>query len=204
MNRKKKLLIIQISFLVLGLLIVAFTFYQKDSKKNTKIVSKEIKEQINKNLNDGENDSDVFYNVSYSGLDLSGNRYILKSREARTDRSQPEIINLKTVDAFFYFKDGTVLKIKSRECIYNNKTFNMKFSNEVKANYEGRTLFSENAEYNNSEKFLLVSDKVIIKDLKSEMRADKLFFDLNKNTLDISSYNDNNINANINYNEKKF
>ena len=204
MNRKKRLLIIQSSFLILGILIVAFTFYQKDSNENTKIVSKEIKEQINKNLNDGENDSDVFYNVSYSGLDLSGNRYILKSKEARTDRSQSEIINLKTVDAFFYFKDGTILKIKSKECIYNNKTFNMNFKNDVKANYEGRTLFSENAEYNNSKKFLLISDKVIIKDFKSEMRADKLFFDLNKNTLDISSYNDNNVNANINYNEKKF
>ena len=204
MNRKKRLLIIQSSFLILGILIVAFTFYQKDSNENTKIVSKEIKEQINKNLNDGENDSDVFYNVSYSGLDLSGNRYILKSKEARTDRSQSEIINLKTVDAFFYFKDGTILKIKSKECIYNNKTFNMNFKNDVKANYEGRTLFSENAEYNNSKKFLLISDKVVIKDLKSEMRADKLFFDLNKNTLDISSYNDNNVNANINYNEKKF
>lgn len=204
MNRKKRLLIIQSSFLILGILIVAFTFYQKDSNENTKIVSKEIKEQINKNLNDGENDSDIFFNVSYSGLDLSGNRYILKSKEARTDRSQSEIINLKTVDAFFYFKDGTILKIKSKECIYNNKTFNMNFKNDVKANYEGRTLFSENAEYNNSKKFLLISDKVVIKDLKSEMRADKLFFDLNKNTLDISSYNDNNVNANINYNEKKF
>ena len=204
MNRKKRLLIIQSSFLILGILIVAFTFYQKDSNENTKIVSKEIKEQINKNLNDGENDSDIFFNVSYSGLDLSGNRYILKSTEARTDRSQSEIINLKTVDAFFYFKDGTILKIKSKECIYNNKTFNMNFKNDVKANYEGRTLFSENAEYNNSKKFLLISDKVIIKDFKSEMRADKLFFDLNKNTLDISSYNDNNVNANINYNEKKF
>ena len=204
MNRKKRLLIIQSSFLILGILIVAFTFYQKDSNENTKIVSKEIKEQINKNLNDGENDSDIFFNVSYSGLDLSGNRYILKSKEARTDRSQSEIINLKTVDAFFYFKDGTILKIKSKECIYNNKTFNMNFKNDVKANYEGRTLFSENAEYNNSKKFLLISDKVIIKDFKSEMRADKLFFDLNKNTLDISSYNDNNVNANINYNEKKF
>ena len=90
MNRKKRLLIIQISFLVLGLLIVAFTFYQKDSKKNTKIVSKEIKEQINKNLNDGENDSDVFYNVSYSGLDLSGNRYFLNQ-----ERLEPIDLNLK-------------------------------------------------------------------------------------------------------------
>ena len=36
------------------------------------------------------------------------------------------------------------------------------------------------------------------------MKADRLFFDLKKNTLDISSYNDNSVNANLNYNEKKF
>ena len=29
-----------------------------------------------------KNEDDIFYNIEYSGLDLVGNRYILKSKEA--------------------------------------------------------------------------------------------------------------------------
>ena len=31
-------------------------------------------------------DGDIFYNIEYSGLDLTGNRYILRSDEARTNK----------------------------------------------------------------------------------------------------------------------
>ena len=33
-----------------------------------------------------------FYNIEYSGLDLSGNRYILKSKEARNNKENQEIV----------------------------------------------------------------------------------------------------------------
>ena len=34
---------------------------------------------------------------------------------------------MKFVEAIFYFKDDTVLNVKSNEGIYNNKTLDMKF-----------------------------------------------------------------------------
>ena len=197
-DRKKKIKIIQLSLLVIGSLVLFFTYANKSDSPKEEIVSKEIQERIkNQNTNLPEN-SDIFYNIEYSGLDLTGNRYILKSKEAFNDKNNQEIVQMKFVEAFFYFKDDTVLEVKSDYGIYNNKTLNMNFKKNVKATYEGSELFAQEAEYSNVESFLTITDQVRVKDSKGTMFADKLLFDIKKKKLNIASFNDNKINANIN------
>ena len=198
MDRKKKLKLIQISLLILGSLIIFFTYLQKDKNFKENIISKEKQKKIKKSLADNNQKGDIFFDVSYSGLDLSGNRYILKSKEAESNKSQAELIFMKTVNAFFYFKDGSILEVRSNKAIYNNKSLDIKFNDDVEAFYEGSTMTAEKAEYSNSNNYLSISEKVIVKDIRGEMFADKLFFDLKKHTLDIGSFNDNRVNANIN------
>ena len=202
--RKKKLRIIQASLLIIGTFIILFTYFQNKQGENRNIISKETQKKIKDNLSKDNVDSDVFYDISYTGIDLSGNRYILKSQEARNNKSQIELISMKGVNALFYFKDGTVLKIQSNKGLYNNKTLDIKFEESVQAFYQDSTLYAEQAEYSNSKNFLSISKKVKIKDVRGEISADKLFFDLKKQTLDIKSSKNNKINANIDYNEKKF
>tara|TARA_A100001035_G_C27698747_1_gene461410 strand:- start:36 stop:641 length:606 start_codon:yes stop_codon:yes gene_type:complete len=197
-DRKKKIKIIQLSLLVIGSLILFLTYANKSDSPEEEIVSKEIQERIkNQNTNLPEN-SDIFYNIEYSGLDLAGNRYILKSKEAFNDKNNQEIVQMKFVEAFFYFKDDTVLKVKSDYGIYNNKTLNMNFKKNVKATYEESELFAQEAEYSNVESFLTIADQVKVNDSKGTMFADKLLFDIKKKKLNIASFNDNKINANIN------
>ena len=45
---------------------------------------------------------------------------------------------------------------------------------------------------------------VKVKDIRGDIFADKLFFDLKKQTLNIKSFNNNKVNANLKLNEKKF
>tara|TARA_B100001248_G_scaffold84254_1_gene61397 strand:- start:19 stop:624 length:606 start_codon:yes stop_codon:yes gene_type:complete len=197
-DRKKKIKIIQLSLLVIGSLVLFLTYANKSDSPKEEIVSKEIQERIkNQNTNLPEN-SDIFYNIEYSGLDLAGNRYILKSKEAFNDKNNQEIVQMKFVEAFFYFKDDTVLEVKSEYGIYNNKTLNMNFKKNVKATYEGSELFAQEAEYSNVESFLTIADQVRVNDSKGTMFADKLLFDIKKKKLNIASFNDNKINANIN------
>ena len=143
-------------------------------------------------------DGDIFFNIEYSGLDLAGNRFILKSKEALNKKASQEIVKMKFVEAFFYFKDGTVLKILSERGIYNNKTLDMSFDGNVKAKYEGSELFAQKAEYSNSKSFLIISNEVKVKDYRGTMFADKLFFDIKKQTLNIASTKNENVNANVN------
>ena len=44
-----------------------------------------------------------FIILEYSGLDLSGNRYIIKSKEAINNKNNQELVNMKGVNAYFLF-----------------------------------------------------------------------------------------------------
>ena len=131
-------------------------------------------------------------------MDLAGNRYILKSKEARSDEKNQEIVIMKFVEAVFYFKDNTTLEVFSDKGLYNNKTLDMNFEGNVTAFYQDSELFAEKAEYSNTNAFLTVMENVKIKDIRGTMVADKLLFDIKNQTLNIASFNDDKINANIN------
>ena len=202
-NRKKRLRFFQIGFFIIGILIIFFTYYNNDKKIEESIISKQTQKKIKDQLAEDDNKTDIFYNIEYSGLDLSGNRYMLKSKEAYILEKDIDIVNMSFVEATFYFKDDTILNVISNEGIYNNKTLDMIFNGNVQANYGESKLFANKAEYSNSESFLIISDKVKIKDIKGTMLADKLFFDIKNKKLKIASFNNNKINANINLKWKK-
>ena len=104
---------------------------------------------------------------------------------------------MKSVEALFYFKDDTILEVRSDFGTYNNKTLDMSFKQNVEASYEGSNLFAQKADYSNKKGYLTISDKVEISDSRGTMVADKLYFDIKKQTLNIASFNDKKINAKI-------
>ncbi len=200
MERKKKLRIIQLSLLFIGISIIIFTYADRKRDPVSDIFTKETQEKIRKQLSNQNQtaEGDIFFNIEYSGLDLAGNRYILKAEQATNKKENLEIVNMDKVTATFFFKDNTTLYVTSDNGIYNNKTLDMKFFNNVEATYEGSELYSQKADYSNSNSFLTISENVKIKDQRGTMVADKLFFDIKKQKLNIASFNDGKINANIN------
>jgi lipopolysaccharide assembly outer membrane protein LptD (OstA) len=198
MERKKKLRLAQIFLLIIGSVIIFITYFNVNKIPEKKIISKNTQQKIKKTLSNLPEDGDIFYNIEYSGLDLAGNRYILKSKEAVNSKTDLEIVNMVYVEAVFYFKDSTTLNIESNKGIYNNKTLDMIFKGDAKAYYEGSELLGEIIEYSNSKRFISVSNNVKINDFRGTVEADKLLFDLVTQKLDITAFNDTKVNANIN------
>jgi hypothetical protein len=196
-DRKKKVRFIQLSCLIIGILIVFFTYVDNKGKNKNIIVSKETEAEVKKQAADQSQSKDVFSNIEYSGLDLAGNRYLLRAKEASTTKEMPHLVNMSSVEAIFYFKDNAILKVWSKKGKYNNKTLDMLFRENVKGFYEGSELYAEKAEYSNSKSFLTITEKVKIKDIKGTMFADKLLFDIKKQTLNIASFNDKKISTNV-------
>ncbi len=195
-SRKKRLRIIQFTLLITSILLIYFTYYGNNLTKD-KIISKKEQKQLDEKLSDQSSKNDVFYNITYRGLDLSGNRYVLNAEEALNDENFAEKIYLKNVDASFYLKNNTILKVFSDEAIYNNKTLDMIFEKNVKAIYGNSELFAERAEFSNTNGFLTISKKVKVIDERGVLSADQLLFDVKKQNLDIVSFDKNKINANI-------
>ena len=201
-DRKKKLRLIQFFLLFFGLLAIYLTYYNKELNEDQNSISKKIPKK-NQNISE-EDERDLFFNIEYSGFDLQGNRYSLKSEEAYFDEFNPEIVYMKVVNSTFYFKDGTILYVKADNGIYNNKTLDMKFEQNVKANYINSELFADKAEYSNTKSFLSIYENVRISNIKGNLIADKLLFDITSQKLDITSFSNGKINANVNLNEKRF
>ena len=200
-ERKNKLLLIQIFLLFFGLLIIYLTYYSKEIKTEQESISEKIPKKTKENISE---EQDLFFNIKYSGFDMQGNRYSLESEEAYVDDLSPEIVYMKIVNAVFYFKDNTILYVKADKGIYNNKTLDMKFEQNVNANYLESELFAEKAEYSNSKSFLSIYENVRINDIKGNLIADKLLFDITDQKLNITSFSNGKINANVKLNEKRF
>ena len=73
----------------------------------------------------------------------------------------------------------------------------MNFYESVNANYGESQLFAEKAEYSNSKGFLTITKNVRINSSEGNLMADKLLFDIKNQNLNIASFNNNKINANI-------
>jgi len=198
MERSKKLKIIQIGLLISGLIIILFTYVIDNQISKKEISSLKVDKIIDKNLEENSDKIDIFYDIEYVGLDLAGNRYILKSKEAYTDKLLKDTINLKLVKATFYFKDDTVLNVYSDTGNYNNINLNMNFYGNVKATYQNSDLYAQRAEYSNSKSMLLISEEVEVQDSRGTLFADKLIFDIDNQKLNIVSNKNNKINTNIN------
>ena len=197
-SRKNKILLIQF-FLLVFVCLLLFLYSNFEKNKGNEILNETIKSEIqNKKIRD-ENTSNVFFDIEYSGIDLSGNRYILKAGEAKNNEAEKNIVNLKAVDAIFYFKENKILKVSSDFGKYNNQTLDMTFEKNVLAKYDGSTLNAEKAQYLNSKSYIIINENVKINDIRGSMNADKLVLDINKNKLDISSTKKEKIKTNIIY-----
>ena len=185
-NRKKNILLVQVLIFITAILLIYYTYGNKGQKLDNKKDVSEITKKESSTETDGQSSSNTFLDVEYKGVDLRGNRYEVRSKEAQFDINNPEIIKMKVMSAIFYFKDGTILKVRGNYGIYNNKNNDMSFRENVSAEYQQNYLFSDNLDFFNTKNSLTIYGNVRTESIKGNMTADNLKFDLLKQTLDIS------------------
>ena len=190
--RKKRLIFIQTSLLIVAILLL-YIFYYKGSlddksSEETKIENKKI-EQLS--------ESNFFENVEYKGIDASGNRYLLESQIASFDNEKPELVNMEGMKAIFYFKDGTILQVSGKKGIYNNKTNDMEFREEVKVTQADNQIKADNLDYFNSKGLINVYGDVEGKSLDGNFTSDILNININNQSIDFLMKNNNQVKINL-------
>ena len=78
--RKKKIIFIQLSLFLVGLLIIFLTYLNFENNSTGKIIKEDLKIKIDNQIKNEKREGNIFYNIKYTGLDLSGNRifYVLR------------------------------------------------------------------------------------------------------------------------------
>ena len=187
--RKKNLLLIQITIFLLASTLLYNTYSDKNKQESEILIKIE---------SESDPDTNSFTDVEYSGFDLNGNRYVLNAGQADFKTETPELINMKKVVAKFYLKDGTILTVVSRKGLYNNVTLDMKFIDNVKANYATNTLKSDSLYYSNSNANLIATGNVRGESIeKGEFIADNVEYDLKNKTVNFSMFGSKQVNIKI-------
>ena len=176
-SRKKRILTIQIIIFIIGSLLVFFTYYNKNNVSDLKKTSDLVEQNSSDTL---ENDQNIntFENIEYKGIDLNGNRYVIMSEKASFDVNKPELIDMKIMSAIFYFKDGTILRVKGDYGTYNNKSNDMEFRENIIANYIDNNLYAHNLDYLNSKNLLTIYGNVKTESIKGNISADNIEIDI--------------------------
>jgi len=198
-SRKKKLLLIQISMFFIATSLLYFPY------RNTSNTEQETKSQNTKVLEADTNLSNKFENVEYKGIDLNGNRYVVKSSKAIFAVENPELVNMEVMNTIFYFKDGSTVKIDGDYGSYNNKNKNMKFRENVRVVREtsfvtrqnNDYVYADNLDYLNSEGMLTIYGNVRTESIEGNIAADNIKINLKTEIIDISMFGQKKVNVKL-------
>ena len=192
LNRARKKTAIQLMLLTAGFLLVIFIYFLNPANKKQEKILEDISDIKDTGI-DIEN-KNIFENLEYRGVDKNKNEFVIFSEYSEFKTEEPSIINMKNVSCFFYFKDGTILEIRSKTGIYNNVTLDMSFEENVNMFYMDNSLVSDKADFSNENNNLIIEGNVTTQSQKGELMADKLNFDFSDKKLKASMYNEDRVN----------
>lgn len=190
-KRKTKLLVIQFLIFFTAILLIYLTYYQKQDDQTKNFEKNKI---IETKTDDKKN---FFEDVQYRGVDLNGNRFIIESKTAEFDAENPNDIFMYKMLGYFYFKDGSVLRIQSDRGRYNNETQDTEFKDNIIAQHRDNVLYSDNIDYLNSKGLLKIYGNIRGNTDKGQILADTLNYDLKKETLSISMFDNDLIDVKV-------
>ena len=190
-KRKTKLLVIQFLIFFIAILLIYLTYYQN---QNDQIKNFEKNKIIETKTDDKKN---FFEDVQYRGVDLNGNRFVIESKTAEFDAENPNDIFMYKMLGYFYFKDGSVLRIQSDRGRYNNETQDTEFKDNIIAEHRDNVLYSDNIDYLNSKGLLKIYGNIRGNTDKGQILADTLNYDLKKETLSISMFDNDLIDVKV-------
>ena len=92
---------------------------------------------------------------------------------------------MQVVTAKFIDENDIPLIIKSKEAIYNNNSYDTKFSQEITINYMENVISSDNLYLNFTNNIVTIYNNVVYEGLQGLLRADNVVIDLVTKNIEI-------------------
>ena len=185
--------IYQIAIIILIFLISFYIYfkYLKNNKLENKIsdVPNEVTEQIEEK--DDIEKSNTIENIKYFNEDARGNKFVLEAKTAENIDLSSNTFLLTDVNGIISFKDKSEIYIFSKFAYYDSLNFDTKFFSEVVVKYETSNLKSENLDIFFKDNYGIMYNNINLFSEDTNLKADKITFDLINGDVNINMYNPN-------------
>ena len=97
----------------------------------------------------------------------------------------------------FFFKDGKILKVSGKKGMYNNKTNDMEFRDDVKVVQAENKIFADNLDYFNLKRLIKVYGNVNGKSLDGNFTSDILNLNIDDQSVDFLMIDNKQVKINL-------
>ena len=185
----KKSKIFQFFLVIVGILLLFFTYYSSDKDK---IVDSDKNFLIGNVGKLTEQTSDVIENAKYTG-EFAGNFFELTAALAKIKYDQPNISELQDVFVVITLKDLRKIYIRSNKAVFNKTTNDTQFWGQVEITEQDNIITSDNLDlYMGSKNLITAYNNVKYNGIKAFLIADKVDIDILKNEANIFMFEKNN------------
>ena len=188
----KKKIIFQIIIILIIFTISTLVYYKYFKINKIEIdANKDIvkNNEIKDSIDFEENKINIIENIKYFKEDIYGNEFTLKAEKGEITQNDTENIILVNVYGIINLKNESKIFIFSKYAKYNSKNFDTKFYTGVRATYEDMIVKSENLDLFFKDNYGEMYNNINFSSKDSEIKADKLFFDLANGDIKINMYN---------------
>ena len=185
-----KKILIQI-FLIIIIIVTSILFYLKYIDKNDQAMKvNEIKNEI---VGLESTKGNLISDISYESKDFEGRKYLIKSKHGIVNKDNPNMIEMKMVNAKIILIDGTSITITSDYAVYDNIKFDTKFRENIEVKHLEHIIKSDNLvlsfQGNQREAF----NNLTYENLDLIMFADKILFDFKSKNTKIFNFDNSNV-----------
>ena len=179
----KKKLFIQFLLIVI-VTILCIVFYVKFFKTEKNIQSKSNEEKTASNQN-------IINDIRYQSTDNNNNTYLINAKSGTTITNNPNLIELKDVNAVIKFDGKEQIVIYSKFAIYDQENYDTIFKEKVNVVYNEHSINCEKLNILFTKDLAILNGNIEYSNLETKMFADEMEINLISRTTKIYMLNKN-------------
>ena len=164
--------------IIIFLIFLTVILFMNKYFKNNKSQELERKIENSKESLSIEEKSNSINDVTYSTVDIKGNKYEIYSKTGEVDLDNPNLIFMKNVKAKIILQNNQEILIVSDFAKYNNLNYETNFSKNIKLSYIEHIINCENIYLNVENNFLTMYEDLIYFSEQGKINADRVEIDL--------------------------
>jgi len=172
---KKKYLFILLIFLSI---LVYFFFHLDFFKNETSKTLKLNNSKISKTSPESTYKSNIMNDVTFSSIDLNGNKYIITSEKAESDIENRNILYLTNVKAVIELDNSNKIRVTSNYGKYNSLNYDTIFSKNVIIDYSINQITSDYLDFSFGRNSMIISKNIFFTNSGNILKADVIEIDI--------------------------